>query len=252
MQRLVLRAIAGVFVCVGDAAFRERSTAAKPCIHIDGAFILSFYGLVTLSLVLMIAMSTAYAESAHPFASTRSPHGRLNLPCQTCHTPTDWKRIAAKIGFNHAETGFALRGQHAGVACRDCHANLNFANTPNKCQDCHADLHRRKNGAECALCHNANGWQVSMHNINEHQDRFPLIGAHAVVDCYACHKVGTVGQFNRFGLSTECISCHSKDYNKAASPNHRALGYSTECRECHLSMDSWSGAVFTPGSIPRR
>ena len=140
---------------------------------------------------------------------------------------------------------------HGAVGCRDCHASLDFADVPNKCQDCHADLHRRKNGAECELCHNTNGWQVSVHSINEHQDRFPLIGAHAVVDCYACHKVGTVGQFNRFGLSTECISCHSKDYDTASSPNHRAMGYSTECRECHLSMDNWNGAVFNPGKLPK-
>jgi hypothetical protein len=73
-----------------------------------------------------------------------------------------------------------------------------------------------------------------------------LIGAHAVVDCYACHKVGTVGQFNRFGLSTECFSCHSTAFNSATAPKHRALGFSTDCRECHMSMDSWAGATLTP------
>jgi hypothetical protein len=159
--------------------------------------------------------------------------------------------IQDRIKFNHAQTGFPLRGRHTAVACRDCHADLKFANTPNKCQDCHADLHRRKNGAECELCHNTNGWQVSIHSINEHQDRFPLIGAHAVVDCYACHKVGTVGQFNRFGLSTECYSCHARNFDQAKVPNHIASGFSTDCRECHLSMDSWSGAVLVPGSQRR-
>ena len=212
---------------------------------------MSFFRLVSLLLAFPIAGSISAAGSTHQPASSRSPHGRLDMPCDTCHTPTDWKVIPGKIRFNHGESGFALRGQHAGVACRDCHVSLNFANTPNKCQDCHADLHRRKNGAECELCHTTNGWQVSIHNINEHQDRFPLIGAHATVDCYSCHKVGTVGQFNRFGLSTECVSCHSKDYDTAASPNHRALGYGPECRECHLSMDSWSGAVFTPGKLSK-
>jgi hypothetical protein len=159
--------------------------------------------------------------------------------------------IPNRIRFNHAQTGFPLRGRHTVVACRDCHADLNFANTPDKCQDCHADLHRRKNGAECELCHNSNGWQVSIHNINEHQDRFPLIGAHAAVDCYSCHKVGTVGQFNRFGLSTECFSCHASVFNKTTAPNHRASGFSTDCRQCHLSMDSWSGAVFATGNLTK-
>ncbi len=210
------------------------------------------YRHIAFVLMLATTIGVSAAESSRPLASKRSPHGTLDMPCQTCHTATDWKVIPSRIRFNHAQaTGFPLRGQHGTVACRDCHASLNFANTPNKCQDCHADLHRRKNGPECELCHNSNGWQVSIHNINEHQDRFPLIGAHATVDCYSCHKVGTVGQFNRFGLSTECISCHSKDYNTTSSPNHRALGYSSECRECHLSMDSWMGAVFNPGKLPR-
>lgn len=190
-------------------------------------------------------------ETIRPKALTQSPHGKLSLACNTCHTPETWAVIQEKINFNHAKTGFPLRGRHTTVACRDCHANLNFAKTPNKCQDCHADLHRRKNGAECELCHNSNGWEVSIHNINEHQDRFPLIGAHAAVDCYSCHKVGTVGRFNRFGLSTECYSCHAKDYTKTVAPNHRALGYSTECRECHLSMDSWAGAIMVPGKISK-
>jgi hypothetical protein len=202
--------------------------------------------LLPIFLICLLVASKCFSQeqSTSPKADTLSPHGKISMACDTCHTVSDWTVLVKKIPFNHAKTGFALQGRHATVSCRDCHANLKFANTPNKCQDCHADLHRRKNGAECEMCHTTNGWQVSIHNINEHQDRFPLIGAHAVVDCYSCHKVGTVGKFNRFGLSTECYSCHAPDYAKAVAPNHRALGYSTECRECHLSMDSWRGAVI--------
>lgn len=207
-----------------------------------------YYRLILLAILLLPSLTAADAESVLPLASTKSPHGKLDIPCVTCHITADWKVIQKEIKFDHARTGFPLRGRHATVACRDCHADLEFVNTPNKCQDCHADLHRRKNGAECELCHNTNGWQVSIHNINEHQDRFPLIGAHAVVDCYSCHKVGTVGQFNRFGLSTDCYSCHAKAFDTAKVPNHRAGGFSTDCRECHLSMDSWSGAVLIPAN----
>ena len=206
---------------------------------------------ILLGAAFLVAWNAAGAGSTRPVASTQSPHGDLNIPCVTCHTTSDWKFLPDKIRFDHAHTGFPLRGRHATVGCRDCHDDLRFANTPNKCQDCHADLHRRKNGAECELCHTTNGWEVSIHNINEHQDRFPLIGAHAVVDCYACHKVGTVGQFNRFGLSTDCYSCHAKNFEKAKSPNHIALGYSTECQECHMSMDSWSSAVVVAGTQRR-
>jgi hypothetical protein len=221
-------------------------------VRVQGRILIVFtIRLILLSTMLWPWISASAEQPRRPFASTRSPHGRLNMACDTCHTAADWKVIPNKIRFDHAQVGFPLRGRHTVVACRDCHADLNFANTPDKCQDCHADLHRRKNGAECELCHNSNGWQVSIHNINEHQDRFPLIGAHAAVDCYSCHKVGTVGQFNRFGLSTECFSCHASAFNKTSAPNHRASGFSTDCRQCHLSMDSWSGAVFATGNLTK-
>jgi len=140
--------------------------------------------------------------------------------------------------FDHSKTAYPLRGMHTRVPCQECHVDPVFTNVGRQCQDCHADLHRRKNGAQCDLCHRVNGWQVSVHNVNEHQDRFPLIGAHAAVDCYSCHKTGTVGQFNRQGLSTECISCHLKAFQKATSPNHQAQGFSTDCRPCH-NLDNW-------------
>ena len=72
---------------------------------------------------------------------------------------------------------------------------------------------------------------------------FPLIGAHAMVDCYSCHKVGTVGPFNRQGLSTECSSCHMDDFKKAKNPNHIAQGFSTQCLECHSLMDNWMTTI---------
>ena len=201
-------------------------------------------------LLLFVCSPASVAFVQHGTLDTplRSPHGnKLKIQCQDCHTTRGWKPLRAKLEFNHSQTKFPLRGRHTEVQCVDCHQDLDFSNAPGKCQDCHADLHRRKNGAQCELCHNSNGWQVSIHNINEHQDRFPLIGAHAAVDCYSCHKVGAVGQFNRFGLSTECVSCHLTAFRKTTAPNHQAMGFSTECQQCHLSMDSWYGAVFRRG-----
>jgi hypothetical protein len=138
--------------------------------------------IIPLLIVLMLSASLWGALVERPVAFTRSPHGRLKIPCDICHTAAGWK-IVRKMRFNHAQTNVHLRGQHVFVPCRDCHANLMFKNISTKCQDCHADLHRRKNGAECELCHYTNGWQVSIHNINAHQDRFSLIGAHAAVAC---------------------------------------------------------------------
>src|SRR5437763_14311459 len=102
---------------------------------------MSFYSrFILIPMVLMLSVSAWSVESARPVASTQSPHGKLNIACDTCHTAVDWKVIPGKIKFNHAQTGFPLHGRHTAVACRDCHADLKFANTPNKCQDCHAAL----------------------------------------------------------------------------------------------------------------
>ena len=209
------------------------------------------WGKALLRNLLLIQMlwvcqlaSVAWAwQEAVPGASKQNPHGPLNIECEKCHSAAAWRPIRSKPEFDHSKTGYPLRGMHVGVPCQQCHVNPVFSNVGSNCQDCHADLHRRKNGAQCDLCHRVSGWQVSVHNINEHQDRFPLIGAHAVTDCYSCHRVGTVGQFNRQGLSTECSSCHMRAYQQAKSPNHQALGYSMNCLECHSSMDSWMTAL---------
>jgi hypothetical protein len=207
--------------------------------------------LLPALLLLQMASAAPARQEVSPAASARGPHGPMQAACETCHTSTEWKPIRSKPDFDHSKTGYPLRGLHAGVACRECHVNLVFAEVGSNCQDCHADLHRRRNGAQCDLCHRVSGWQVSIHSINEHQDRFPLIGAHAAVDCYSCHKAGAVGQFNRQGLSTDCVSCHLRAFQKTTAPNHQALGYSMECRQCHASMDSWMIAAF-PHAKSRR
>jgi hypothetical protein len=192
------------------------------------------------------------ARAQDPAEPAESPHGPLKIACEKCHTASTWRPIRSKPEFDHGKTGFPLRGLHVGVRCEECHVNRVFSRVGSNCQDCHADLHRRKNGAQCDLCHRVNGWQVSVHNINEHQDRFPLFGAHAVADCYSCHKVGAVGQFNRQGLSTACNSCHLRAFQKANNPNHVAMGFSTDCQQCHSSFDGWRIAGSANGKFGRR
>ena len=184
--------------------------------------------------------SSARAQNSNN-AATRSPHGNLNLPCQNCHTFTAWKPIRNVPEFDHNQTKFPLRGMHKGVSCRQCHTDLVFTNASTKCADCHADIHRRQFGASCENCHNVRGWRVSVQNIQQHFNRFPLVGAHALLQCDSCHKNAAVGQFQ--GLSTDCLSCHAAQFQQAANPNHAASGFPTSCQECH-SMDTWFGAKF--------
>jgi hypothetical protein len=195
-----------------------------------------------LQAVVWFALSMSMGGGqAGPGSVSRSPHGPLNIPCQNCHTQSGWKPIRGAPEFDHNQTRFPLRGMHKGVACTQCHTKPVFTNVGHKCADCHADIHKRQFGANCEQCHTVKGWQVSVQQIQQHQNRFPLLGAHAALDCASCHKGAAVGQFQ--GLATQCYSCHAKDYQGTTGPNHVTAGFPTTCEQCH-GMDSWLGAKF--------
>lgn len=172
---------------------------------------------------------------------SRSPHGPLAIPCENCHTNASWAPIRAVPEFNHDSTRYPLRAAHEKVYCAECHLRPVFADVGKNCADCHADIHRRKFGANCSECHTDRGWQVSVQSVRGHMNRFPLIGAHAAVECESCHKSAAVGQFQ--GLSTACLSCHLRDFQRATNPSHVAMNFPASCESCH-SSDSWVGAKF--------
>jgi len=152
-----------------------------------------------------------------------------------------WKPIRAVPEFDHNKTKYPLRGLHEGVACTQCHAKPVFTDTGMNCADCHADIHRRQMGANCEQCHTVKGWNILLQRVKEHDNRFPLVGGHAGLDCADCHKSEAVGQFQ--GLSIQCYSCHQSTYQQATEPNHVASGFSTQCEQCH-SINTWLGAKF--------
>ena len=173
--------------------------------------------------------------------TTRSPHGPLSIPCENCHTSAGWRPIRAVPEFDHNKTSYPLRGMHEKVKCTECHVKPVFTDVGKNCADCHADIHRRKFGSDCAQCHTVLGWQVSVQQIKNHQNRFPLFGAHAAVPCEECHKSAAVGQFQ--GLSTACASCHIGDFQKTTNPNHTTANFPTTCETCH-TFDTWLNAKF--------
>ncbi len=158
-------------------------------------FLIGFGFLPLAAVVAMQPPKTAQQpkessrpEVGGPEAKVGNPHGPLSIPCQNCHTYTSWKPIRSNPEFNHDQTGYPLRGMHEKVACTECHTNLVFKNVSTHCADCHADIHRGQFGANCESCHAVKGWQVSLDAIKNHQNRFPLVGAHALVECDECHK----------------------------------------------------------------
>src|SRR5271165_2749 len=96
-------------------------------------------------------------------------------------------------------------------------------------------------GANCEQCHTVRGWQVTVQQIQDHNNRFPLTGAHAAVDCDACHKNAANSKFET--MSVECYSCHQSDYSGATNPNHVTAKFSVTCETCH-STDNWLNAKF--------
>src|ERR1700756_1939256 len=190
---------------------------------------------------MLLPTSTPKSGQEQSYGETHSPHGNLNIACQNCHTASGWKPIRPAPEFDHNQTRYPLRGMHEGVACTQCHIKMVFTNVGSKCADCHADIHRRQFGANCEQCHNVRGWNVAVQQINQHQNRFPLIGAHAALECDSCHKGAASGQFT--GLSTQCYSCHAKDFQKTNAPAHLAAGFSTTCEQCH-GVDNWFGVNF--------
>jgi hypothetical protein len=198
-------------------------------------------------LLLLGWPGASVAFPAPQRVTTRSPHGPLAIPCENCHTAAGWRPIRAVPEFDHNKTQYPLRGMHEKVQCTQCHAKPVFTEVGKHCQDCHADIHQRKMGTDCAQCHAVQGWNITVQKVRDHQNRFPLLGAHAAVQCEDCHKSAAVGQFQ--GLSTACVSCHMRDYQKTTNPNHVSEQFATTCESCH-SFDSWLGANFNHGAPP--
>src|SRR6266403_543725 len=190
---------------------------------------------------LMLFSGSAAGAPAPQRETTRSPHGPLAIPCENCHTATGWRPIRAVPEFDHNKTRYPLRGMHEKVECTQCHVKPIFTDVGKNCQDCHADIHQRKMGTDCAQCHSVLDCNHAIQQVKDHQNRFPLFGAHAAVQCEDCHKGAAVGQFQ--GLSTACASCHLQDFQKTTNPNHVSAKFATTCDTCH-SFDNWLGAKF--------
>ena len=171
------------------------------------------------------------------------PHASsLGLECERCHSQIVWEPIG--LIAEHARTRFPLMGVHAVATCESCHEGAaagQFRGAPTQCEVCHqADLagatnpDHLSNGwvSDCQRCHQPSGWSGAFIP----HEFFPLAGGHALADCTQCHVNGSF-----VGLSPDCYSCHSANYQTA--PAHVANNYSLNCEQCH-SINAWTPAAF--------
>ncbi len=158
------------------------------------------------------------------------PHrGQLGDDCQQCHTPRDW----TSVEFDHASTKFPLEAGHADAACASCHPRGRFEAVSTDCVSCHRvdDAHRGRLGNACGDCHDPSGWDRTVFD-HDRKTRFALRGAHARIDCRACH----VSEPSEVELSMDCVSCHRLD------DDHRGAR-GKQCGDCHRTQ-SWSRSHF--------
>lgn len=147
--------------------------------------------------------------------------GTRGPDCSTCHDTADWKQSR----FDHArQTGYALEGRHAQLACESCHRGGNLkADLPRDCSGCHAttDRHSGRFGSACQDCHGQLGWAIEAWD-HEARTQFPLRGAHREVECHACHR----GVIKQQEMPKDCYGCHAADDAHAGSMGR-------DCQSCH-------------------
>lgn len=172
-------------------------------------------------------------------ASTNPRHDAAGFSkdCQTCHDVFSWDNGR----FDHSTTDYPLTGMHIGVDCNACHTAGIYNGLNTACFSCHSDDYSGAQdpnhsaagfSSDCTLCHNTSGWENDTFNHNS--TGYALTGAHASVDCVACHPN------NRYkGTPRDCFSCHEEDYRNADDHS----GYPTDCEQCHTT-DSWEHSRF--------
>jgi hypothetical protein len=194
-----------------------------------------------LLAVLGLAWSL-FAAAQETRSAGGNPHGPLSIGCEQCHTPEGWRPLREPLPFDHGkQAGFPLIQGHKGVSCTGCHGDLRFAHVASACADCHQDVHRGAQGFHCERCHSPRGWDDRRRIQEIHAaSLLPLTGAHATLDCEACHRGAPPVELS--ATPTECVSCHREDYQRA-QPDHVRLGFPLACEQCHDTSD-FQGASF--------
>lgn len=113
-----------------------------------------------------------------------------------------------------------------------------------RCASCHLPEylatdhppHRGVKPTTCGTCHS----QRSFHPARlEHS--FPLDGAHAKTDCFACHT-GAAPVFE--GTPKACANCHAADHERANARISKHQSFGDDCAHCHTTS-AWKPTLET-------
>ena len=166
--------------------------------------------------------------------------------CHSEHNGEDFPFIKWDLStFDHKQTGYALEGKHAGLACNKCHTaehvtpseraaikikdlTKTFLGVSPNCTTCHQDQHQGRLGANCLQCHTYTDWKtVSVGQFDHSKTRYPLTGLHAQVACQRCHTLGPDNKPHYTDIAFgKCSDCHS-------DPHHGS--FIQGCQSCHTT-----------------
>lgn len=193
---------------------------------LTGMTMLSFYRLPSPQEYQASDRYVAMADT--PFV--KIPHRTFGLPCDACHTTKSWKELKETIDFDHAKTGFPLKGVHQTTSCVDCHGGGKFNQTVRECFTCHQEPHQGQLGFDCERCHSEAAWVPSKF---KHDDQtFVMFGVHRALDCADCHR--NLITFKMPNINS-CGDCHRPVGVQPAHAQWEMLG---DCRACH-SQSAW-------------
>jgi hypothetical protein len=94
-------------------------------------------------------------------------------------------------------------------------------------------------GGNCTDCHNEQTWADV--TFDHAETDWPLTGAHAEVDCRACHFPSTALADQIFAdLSPSCTTCHEDQHGGQFAGSDGT----TDCRSCHSTESDWRADGF--------
>ncbi|HVS18936.1 MAG TPA: hypothetical protein VMT18_10080, partial [Planctomycetota bacterium] len=199
--------------------------------------------------------------------------------CAACHTPHGFADLELRASFAHgARTGFGLAGAHARLDCRACHgpgvvapansgarlaharafgfASEHARGDPATCAGCHADPHSSLFAeraaldpddvrASCSACHTAEAFAGTAAAGFDHGrwGGFVLDGAHARLECAACHAPGegALPGMGALGAAAgrDCVACHDDPH-----AGQFARAGRSECARCHDTSAGFAARRF--------
>ena len=192
---------------------------------------------------LVFAKAGTHCEDCHADIH----RGQFGSNCEQCHTAKGWELHPQEL--KQHMNRFPLVGMHALIDCSECHKSAavgQFTGLSTTCLTCHTADYQKATEPDhktagfpltCETCHSADTWYSAKFDHLKYTG-YALTGAHATLECTACHINGKFA-----GTPADCYGCHAKDYNTTTAPNHMKAGISTQCQTCH-NTTAWIPASF--------